>query len=165
MLHYSSPSCIIFLSGKPFYLFLFYRFRCVPGLAFKNQLPYINLKISDLLPLTSTQIQAQFFRVINHFITNYIYFKLECHLVQNKLTKNGTDCLKCFYRKQGLRYTFIIGNKKLQTFIGNHFLNCNEHLYLLQMLLIADGCLHGMQSGRNRTWLLQHSSSKQTTLS
>ncbi|WVZ12280.1 hypothetical protein V8G54_016810 [Vigna mungo] len=67
--------------------------ECVPGLAFKNQLPYIQLKLSDLLPLTSTQIQPQFFLVINHF-TNYIYFELECHLVENKLTKNGTDCLK-----------------------------------------------------------------------
>ncbi|XP_047151831.1 putative transcription factor bHLH041 [Vigna umbellata] len=40
----------------------FYHFRCVPGLAFKNQLPYIQLKLSDLLPITSTQIQAQFFQ-------------------------------------------------------------------------------------------------------
>ncbi|KOM29623.1 hypothetical protein LR48_Vigan728s004600 [Vigna angularis] len=37
--------------------------QCVPGLAFKNQLPYIQLKLSDLLPLTSTQIQAQFFQM------------------------------------------------------------------------------------------------------
>ncbi|QCD80283.1 Myc-type [Vigna unguiculata] len=35
--------------------------ECVPGVAFRNQLPYIHLKLSDLLPLTSTQIQARFF--------------------------------------------------------------------------------------------------------
>ncbi|KAK7347823.1 hypothetical protein VNO80_22362 [Phaseolus coccineus] len=35
--------------------------ECVPGVAFRKQLPYIQLKLLDLLPLASTQIQKQFF--------------------------------------------------------------------------------------------------------
>ncbi|TKY54475.1 dimerization protein [Spatholobus suberectus] len=36
---------------------------CVPGVAFKNHLPYIELQQLDLLRLTSTEIQTQFFQI------------------------------------------------------------------------------------------------------
>ncbi|RZB71836.1 putative transcription factor bHLH041 [Glycine soja] len=36
--------------------------ECVPGVAFRNQLPYIELQLLDLLRLTSTEIQTQFFQ-------------------------------------------------------------------------------------------------------
>ncbi|KAJ1433396.1 Myc-type, basic helix-loop-helix [Sesbania bispinosa] len=35
---------------------------CVPGLAFRNHLPYLEMQQLDLLRLTSTQIQSQFFQ-------------------------------------------------------------------------------------------------------
>nr|KYP57558.1 Putative transcription factor bHLH041 family [Cajanus cajan] len=37
---------------------------CVPGVAFTNHIPYLELQRSDLLRLTSNEIQAQFFQVI-----------------------------------------------------------------------------------------------------
>ncbi|CAJ1941669.1 unnamed protein product [Sphenostylis stenocarpa] len=36
--------------------------NCVPGLAFRNHIPYIELQLLDLLSLTSTEIQKQFFQ-------------------------------------------------------------------------------------------------------
>ncbi|TKY54474.1 dimerization protein [Spatholobus suberectus] len=36
--------------------------NCVPGVAFRNHLPYIELQQLDLLRLTSTEIQTQFFQ-------------------------------------------------------------------------------------------------------
>uniref|UniRef100_A0A0R0FIV1 DUF7050 domain-containing protein n=1 Tax=Glycine max TaxID=3847 RepID=A0A0R0FIV1_SOYBN len=36
----------------------------VPGVVFRNQLPYIELQLLDLLRLTSTEIQTKFFQVI-----------------------------------------------------------------------------------------------------
>ncbi|XP_020224872.1 putative transcription factor bHLH041 [Cajanus cajan] len=35
---------------------------CVPGVAFTNHIPYLELQRSDLLRLTSNEIQAQFFQ-------------------------------------------------------------------------------------------------------
>jgi len=43
---------------------LFVLFSRVPGLAFRNQRPYLELQQLELLRLASTEIQIQFFQVI-----------------------------------------------------------------------------------------------------
>jgi len=50
--------------GKHVFFVLFSR---VPGLAFRNQRPYLELQRLELLRLASTEIQTQFFQVLLFF--------------------------------------------------------------------------------------------------
>lgn len=79
-----------------------YMIRCVPGFAFRNSLPNLELQEIDLQRLASSSVQRQFYQVK--------LLLLMINIIQKENTFTLTfymlilDSLSVCNRKQGLRY-------------------------------------------------------------
>jgi len=87
--------------GKHVFFVLFSR---VPGLAFRNQRPYLELQRLELLRLASTEIQTQFFQVIDS--PDGRQFSSKLYLSNFFMAATKISFLFLSYRRQGLRFVF-----------------------------------------------------------